>query len=282
MADREERWEREKRVLALASRGVPVGQIASTIGVSRETVSADLKIIYRRVTDMLFVDGLVIGEMVSGIRVVVERQTKIAEKAVKVRDVKVEGKDEPQRVTEPDYYARTNADGKILEAWRLMALILGFGKAEQSPVVAFVQQNINAPGAGRVPDAPPIDEKDVPKIRKHLRELRTLLHKDDVTTVTDAQKQIALRGVKDVPAEGDLHGVLLDVPPRGETEAIDAEVVEVADETDGHSGDDARGDAARSDDDPGAAEPADDDRGVAETEADDLGVSYRELVGRGW
>lgn len=288
MADREERWEREKKILALASRGVPPGQIAQQMGISRNTVTEDMKIVYRRVTDMLFVDGLVIGEMVSGIRVVVARQTKIAEQAVRVREIKaIEAGADPQMVSEPDYYARTNADGKILDAWSLIAKILGFGKAEQSPIVAFIQQNVNAPGGGAPIEGPPISRADVPEIRKHLRKLRTLLHKEDVTTVTDARKQMALRGVRDAPAEGELHGVLLEIPPDREGEAVDAEVVDVtaAEEepvVSGDSGDGAGVDAGRPDDDPGAASSAEDGGAVDSREPDGGNISYRELIGDGW
>ena len=55
------RWEREKKVLALASRGVSQGQIASQVGCSLNTVRRDLKLIYKRVTDMLILDGCAVG-----------------------------------------------------------------------------------------------------------------------------------------------------------------------------------------------------------------------------
>jgi len=231
MSDRQERWEREKQVLSLAARGANPTQIAEEVKVTRATVVDDLKMIYKRYTDLLIIDGCAVGEMLTRIGTVIVRQNKIADKAVKVREVRENKDEKPQLVTEPDYNARTAADARVLEAIRLQAMILGFGKTEQSPVFAFINQTTNnAPPGGGKGEFAEVPADNIPAVRKHLRQLRTLLGREQVTTVTDARTQMALRGVKDAPQEGDLHGVLFEVPPGDDPQAIPATAEEVSEE----------------------------------------------------
>jgi lambda repressor-like predicted transcriptional regulator len=202
-----DRWEREKRILNLKASGMSIVEIADRENIGLDTVRKALNMVYKRYVDLMILDGAnALTELVLQSEQCLALALGAFSQAKRVVSVAVEEKTgERVNIEVPDWNAKSLFLGKALEAVRLKATVMGFTRADVTPIINFIQsQNTQINQMNVSSDIRP---EDVPKIRRHLRGARALMHRAAAQKI-DVGEMHRLAGVKDVPDEEKLLGVM--------------------------------------------------------------------------
>jgi len=203
-----ERWEREKRILNLRSTGLSLVEIADRENCGVETVRHALSLVYKRYVDLMILNGAnALTELVLQSDQILTLALGAFSQAKRTVSVAVEeSTGERVNIEVPDWNSKSLFLGKALEAIRLKATVMGFTRADVTPIINFIQsQNTEITQTVVGKDIKP---EDVPAIRKHLREARQLMHRAAARRV-DVGEMHRLAGVKDVPDRTDLPGIMV-------------------------------------------------------------------------